>query len=88
MELQLVLSANQPITFDYDNSGAIAESKEPKYHKRQKYIAKKYHLIHDFIERWDIVADKIASGDKIYLEYPFKINIEALPENDSTWLHI
>lgn len=51
MELQLVLSANQPITFDYDNSGAIAESKEPKYHKRQKYIAKKYHLIHDFIER-------------------------------------
>ena len=31
-------------------SGAVAWSKEPRYHKKQKHIERKYHLIRDIIK--------------------------------------
>ena len=33
LDLHMMLSADRPITLYYDNSGAIAQSKEPKSHK-------------------------------------------------------
>ncbi|KAH9670955.1 hypothetical protein KPL70_017162 [Citrus sinensis] len=32
-----------------DNSGAVAQSKEPRNHKKQKHIERKYHLIRDIV---------------------------------------
>ena len=40
-----VPNMDEPITLHYDNSGAVANSKEPSSHKRGKYIERKYHLI-------------------------------------------
>ena len=34
MDLQVIPSADRPITLYYDNSGAVAQSKEPRYHKK------------------------------------------------------
>ena len=65
----MIPSANQPITLYCDNSGAVAQSKEPRYHKKQKHIERKYHLIRDIIERGNTVVTKIAS--KKNLAYPF-----------------
>ena len=55
MDLQVIPSADRPITLYCDNSGVVAQSKELRYHKKQKHIEKKYHLICDIIERGDTV---------------------------------
>ncbi|KAA0036108.1 gag/pol protein [Cucumis melo var. makuwa] len=44
-DLEVVPNMNLPITLYCDNSGAVANSKEPHSHKRGKHIEKKYHLI-------------------------------------------
>ena len=63
--VQVIPSADWPITLYCDNSGAIAQSKEPRYHKKQKHIERKYHLIHDIIDRGDTVVTKIASEENL-----------------------
>ena len=65
MDLQVIPSADRPITLYCDNSGAVAQSKEPRYHKKQKHIERKYHLIRDIIERGDTVVTKIASEENL-----------------------
>ena len=37
------------ITFFYDNSGAIAQSKDPGNHRKGKHIERKYHIIRDIV---------------------------------------
>ena len=38
MDLEVLLTTQSAITLYYDNSGAVANSKELKSHKREKYI--------------------------------------------------
>ena len=45
MELGVVPLARQPLTVYYDSSGAVAQSKEPRSHKSQKHVQRKYHLV-------------------------------------------
>ena len=49
LDLQVISSADRPITLYCDNSGVIAQSKELRYHKKQKHIERKYHLIRNII---------------------------------------
>ena len=60
MDLGEVPSVQSPITLYCDNSGAVANSKEPRTHKRAKHIEYKYHLIQDIVHRGDVVVTKIA----------------------------
>ena len=71
----MIPSADRPITLYCDNSGVVAQSKEPRSHKKQKHILRKYHLIRDFIDRGDTVVTKIESEDN--LADPFT---KSLPE--------
>ena len=43
--VRVVLDMSMPITLYCDNSGVVANSKEPRSHKRGKHIKCKYHLI-------------------------------------------
>ena len=52
-----------------DNTGAIANSKEPRSHKRSKHIERKYHIIREYVARGDVKVMKITSEDN--LAYPF-----------------
>ena len=45
----------------FDNSGAVANSKESKSHKRGKHIERKCHLIKEIVYRGDANMVKIAS---------------------------
>ena len=65
LDLQVIPSANRPITLYCDNGGVVAESKEPRYHKKQKHIERKYHLIRGIIERGDTVVTKIESEENL-----------------------
>ena len=54
LDLGMVPSMQLPITLYCDNSGAIANSKEPKAHKKGKHIEPKYHLIKDIVQKGDV----------------------------------
>ena len=69
LDLEVVPSAQSAITLHCDNSGAVANAKEPRSHKRGKHIERKYHLIREIVSREDMVVSHITSEDN--LAYPF-----------------
>ena len=55
----------QPILWYYTVSGAVTQSKEPRNHKLQKHIERKYHIIRDIVQCEEIKATKIATTDNV-----------------------
>ena len=80
LDLGVVPSMQLPITLYCDNSGAVANSNEPRIHKKGKHIEHKYHLIRDIMQRGDVVVTKIASADN--LTDPFT---KSLPAKTFDW---
>ena len=54
MDLEVVPTGQSAITLLFDNSGAIANAKEPRSHKRGKHIERKYHLLQEIVHRGDV----------------------------------
>ena len=73
--LGVVRMEQVPITLFCDNSRLVAQSKDPKNHKKGKHIERKYHIIQDIVARGDVVVVKIDSVNN--LADPF---IKALPQ--------
>ena len=48
-----------------DNSGAVAQSKDPRNHKKGKNIERKYHIIQDIVALGDVVVAKIDSANNL-----------------------
>ena len=65
LDLGVVPLAQSAFTLYYDNSGAVANAKEPRSHKRGKHIERKYHLIREIVSRGDTVVSQIASEDNL-----------------------
>ena len=59
-DLKVVLNMEKPLVLYCDNNGAVANSKEPRSHKRGKHIERKYHLIREIVHRGDVAVMKIA----------------------------
>ena len=53
------------ITLFCDNSGAIAQSKDPRNHQKGKHIERKNHIMRDIIARGDVVVAKIESANNL-----------------------
>ena len=49
-DLEIIPNISMPITLYCDNSGVVANSKEPRSHKRGKHIEHKYHLIREIVQ--------------------------------------
>ena len=64
-DLEVIPDIRKPIAIYCDNSGAVANSKEPRSRQKSKHIECKYHIIRDFIERRDVTVCKFASEDNI-----------------------
>ena len=64
-DLEVVPDMNKPLTLYCDNSGVVANSKEPRSHKRGKHIERKYHLIREIVHRGDVTVLKIASENNL-----------------------
>ena len=60
-DLEVVPNMDKPIDLYCDNTGAIANVKESRHHKRTKHIERRYHLIRLIVERGDVNVLKIAS---------------------------
>ena len=61
----MVPSAQSTITLYCDNSGAVANAKEPRSQRRGKHIERKYHLIREIVSRGDTVVSQIASENNL-----------------------
>ena len=64
-DLGVVRMEQVPITLFCDNSEAVAQSKDPRNHKKEKHIEKKYHIIRDIVARGDVVVEKIDSANNL-----------------------
>ena len=64
-DLDVVRIEQVPITLFCDNSGAVAQSKDPRNHKIGKHIERKYHIIRDIVACGDVVVGKIESANNI-----------------------
>ena len=64
-DLEIVPNIDKPVVLYCDNSGAVANSKEPRCHKRGKHIERKYHLIRVIVHWGDVAVMKIASQDNL-----------------------
>ena len=80
MDLDVIPGLPKIITIYCDNSGAVANSKEPRAHKVSKHIERKYHLIRNIVKRGEVVIAKITSADN--LADPFT---KALPAKAYDW---
>ena len=56
IDLGVVPSAQSAITLYCDNSGVVANAKEPRSHKTGKHIERKYHLIYEIVSRGNAVV--------------------------------
>ena len=63
--LSVVRMEQVPITLFYNNSGVVTQSKDPRNHKKEKHIERKYHIILDIVARGDVVAAKIDSTNNL-----------------------
>ena len=64
-DLEVVPNMDKAVTLYCDNSGAVANSKEPRSHKRGKHIERKYHLIPEIVNRGDVIVTKIPTLDNL-----------------------
>jgi hypothetical protein len=58
-ELGVVPSIKESVPLLCDNTGAIAQAKEPRSHQRSKHVLRKFHLIREIIERGDVQIRKV-----------------------------
>ena len=63
-DLGVVRIEQVPITLFYDNSGMVAQSKDPRNHKKGKHIERKYY-IRDIVTRGDVVVAKIDNANNL-----------------------
>ncbi|KAJ9542298.1 hypothetical protein OSB04_028804 [Centaurea solstitialis] len=64
-DLRVVASVSRPIDIFCDNSGAVAQAKEPREHHKSRHVLRKYHLIREIIGRRDVRICKIPTEDNV-----------------------
>ena len=69
MELDVIVKVVDPMILYCDNSGVVAQAKEPKNHRKDKHIKRKYHLVREIVQRGDIIVEKIASEDNLVYSF-------------------
>ncbi|KAJ9552729.1 hypothetical protein OSB04_016774 [Centaurea solstitialis] len=67
MDLRVVASISRPVDIYYDNSGAVAQAKEPREHRKSKHVLRKFHLIREIIGRGDVRICKIRTDDNVQI---------------------
>ena len=64
-DLGVVRIKQVPITLFCDNSGVVAQSKDPRNHKKGKHIERKYHIIRDIVAHGDVMVAKIENANNL-----------------------
>ena len=55
----------EPIAINCDNQGAIALSKDNKFHARTKHIDLRYHFIRECIDEKKVTVDYVSTNENV-----------------------
>ncbi|KAJ9561641.1 hypothetical protein OSB04_006801 [Centaurea solstitialis] len=64
-DLRVVASISRSVDIYCDNSGAVAQAKEPREHHKSRHVLRKFHLIREIIGRGDVRICKIPTDDNV-----------------------
>jgi hypothetical protein len=64
-EFGVVPSASSPMNLYCDNSGAIAQAKKPRSHKKAKHVLCRYHLICEINSRGNVKVCKVHTNQNV-----------------------
>ncbi|KAJ9544965.1 hypothetical protein OSB04_024672 [Centaurea solstitialis] len=64
-DLRVIASISRPLDIFCDNSGAVAQAKEPREHHKSRHVLRKYHLIREIIGRGDVRICKIPTEENV-----------------------
>ena len=65
IELGVVPGIEQPVPLYCDNSGAVAQAKEPRSHHKSKYILRQFHLVREIVERCDVIVERVDTKNNL-----------------------
>ena len=51
MKLGVIAKVVDPLILYCDNNGDVAQVKEPRNHRKDKHIERKYHLVREIVQR-------------------------------------
>ena len=64
-EFGVVPEIENPVPLYCDNTGAVAQAKEPRSHHKSKHILRRFHLVREIIERQDVIIERVDTKDNI-----------------------
>ena len=64
-ELGVVPTITSPVTLYCDNSGAIAQAKEPRAHQKNKHFDRRFNIIRRYAAEGKLNILKVASADNV-----------------------
>ncbi|KAJ9552070.1 hypothetical protein OSB04_016115 [Centaurea solstitialis] len=64
-DLRVIASISRPVDIYCDNSGAVAQAKEPREHHKSRHVLRKFHLIREIIGRGDVRICKIPTDENV-----------------------
>ena len=64
-ELGIVSEIESPVPLYCDNTGAVAQAKEPRAHHKSKHILRCFHLVREFIERQEVCIKRVETKNNI-----------------------
>ncbi|KAJ9544970.1 hypothetical protein OSB04_024677 [Centaurea solstitialis] len=64
-DLRVVASFSRAVDIYCDNSGAVAQAKEPREHRKSRHVLGKYHLIREIIGRKYVRICKILTKENV-----------------------
>ena len=63
-DLGVIPNASGPMTLFYDNTGAIALAKEPRFHKKTRHIKRRFNSIYAYGSEYCRFIDQTSSTSK------------------------
>ncbi|TYK19578.1 retrovirus-related pol polyprotein from transposon tnt 1-94 [Cucumis melo var. makuwa] len=87
-DLEIVPNMHLSITLRCDNSSAVANSREPRSHKRGKHIERKYHLIGEIVHQGDVTVTKISFEQNLADPFTKALTNKVFESHLHGWIYI
>ena len=64
-ELDVISGIEQSVHLYCDNTGTVAQAKEPRSHHKSKHILRWFHLVRKIVERCDVIVERVDTKNNI-----------------------
>ena len=64
-EVGVIPEIENPVPLYCDNTGAVAQAKEPRAHHKSKHILRRFHLVREIVERQEVYINRADTKNNI-----------------------